>query len=123
MSDRVAVALPDGRWLALDREAFSAALAAGAEMMAAHAPSPTASTTGPLLVSAEEMARLTDTSPSWWDSAARELDCPCVFIGRVRRFKVADCLSWLEDVQERAADGQPLKCGAAPRARARQSVG
>ena len=33
MSDRIAVALPDGRWLALDRESFAAALAAGAELM------------------------------------------------------------------------------------------
>jgi hypothetical protein len=118
MSTDICVPLSDGRWLALDRAAFAAALAAGAALMAAHTPSRAAATAEPLLVSAEEMARLTDTAASWWDSAARELDCPCVFIGRVRRFKVADCLAWLEEVQERTAGGHPLKCGAAPRARA-----
>ena len=118
MADRILVAMPDGRWLALDRETFAAALAAGAEMMAASAPSPATSTAAPLFVNAEEMARLTDTAPSWWEAAARDLDCPSVFIGRVRRFKVSDCLLWLEDVQERAPDGRALRCAAAPRARA-----
>ena len=42
MADRICVALPDGRWLALDRESFAAALAAGAELMTA--PSPAAAT-------------------------------------------------------------------------------
>jgi hypothetical protein len=118
MSDRIAVPLADGRWLALDPETFAAALAAGAEMMASAAPSPAKSTAAPLFVNAEEMARLTDTAASWWEAAARDLDCPSVFIGRVRRFKVSDCLLWLEDVQERAPDGRALKCAAAPRARA-----
>ncbi|HLN50185.1 MAG TPA: hypothetical protein VK251_11850 [Steroidobacteraceae bacterium] len=116
MSNLICVALPDGRWLALDREVFAAALAAGAEVMA-RPPSPTASTE-PLFVDAAEMGRLTDTAASWWESAARDLDCPSLFVGRVRRFKVAECLVWLESVQERAVDGRALKCGAAPRARA-----
>jgi len=116
MSDRILVALPDGRWLALDRATFAAALTAGAELMTA--PEPAAAPTAPLFVDAAEMARLTDTAASWWESAARDLDCPSVFVGRVRRFKVSDCLAWLESVQERAVDGRALKCGAAPRARA-----
>lgn len=118
MTDRVLIPLAGVGTLALEREVFAAALAAGAELMATSAPSPATSTVAPLFVNAEEIARLTDTAPSWWESAARDLDCPSVFIGRVRRFKVADCLSWLEDVQERAPDGRALKCAAAPRARA-----
>jgi len=115
VADRIVVPLADGRWLALNREMFAAALAAGAELMAA--PSPTTSPAEPLFVDAAEMARLTDTAASWWESAARDLDCPSVFVGRVRRFRVADCLRWLESVQERSVDGRALKCGAAPRAR------
>jgi hypothetical protein len=118
MSDRIVIPVPGVGVLALDREAFAAALAAGAEMMAASAPSPATRTAAPLYVNAEEMARLTDTAPSWWEASARDLDCPSVFIGRVRRFKVSDCLLWLEDMQERAPDGRALRCAAAPRARA-----
>jgi hypothetical protein len=118
MTDRICVALPDGRWLALERETFAAALAAGAELVAASAPFPAASSAEPLFVDAAEMGRLTDTAASWWEAAARDLDCPSLFVGRVRRFKVAECLAWLENVQERAVDGRALKCGAAPRARA-----
>ena len=40
MTDRILVALPDGRWLALDHETFAAVLEAGAELMAPSAPSP-----------------------------------------------------------------------------------
>lgn len=118
MADRVLIPVPGVGTLALDRETFAAALAAGAELMASAAPSPAASPAAPLFVDAAEMGRLTDTAPSWWEAAARDLDCPSVFVGRVRRFKVSDCLLWLEDVQERAPDGRALKCAAAPRARA-----
>jgi hypothetical protein len=116
MADRrILVPLADGRWLSLDKETFAAALAAGAEQMAA--PSPAAAPAAPLFVDAAEMGRLTDTGASWWESAARDLDCPSVFVGRVRRFKVADCLVWLESVQERDGNGHARRCGAAPRAR------
>ncbi|MGB9331500.1 MAG: hypothetical protein WCB10_12095 [Steroidobacteraceae bacterium] len=119
MSERVvAVPLPDGRWLALSREAFAEALAAGAELLAAQARSPDAMSAEPLLVDAAQMAKLTSTAPSWWEAAARDLDCPSVFVGRVRRFKVSDCLAWLETVQERDTNGHARRCGAAPRARA-----
>lgn len=37
MSDRVLIALPDGRWLALGADLFESALRAGAEAIAAHA--------------------------------------------------------------------------------------
>jgi hypothetical protein len=115
----VLIPLPGIGTLALSRDAFTEALVAGAELVAAQSPSSLASTTAePLFVDAAGLAKLTSTAPSWWESAARDLDCPSVFVGRVRRFKVADALAWLESVQERSVDGQVLKCGAAPRARA-----
>lgn len=114
--DRVFVVVPGLGVLVLSRDVYEAALSEGRALNAA--PGASAATTEPLLVDAEEMARLTSTAASWWESAARELDCPSVFVGRVRRFKVADCLSWLETVQERNTNGHARRCGAAPRARA-----
>lgn len=116
MANRILVPLPNGQWLALDRASFDAALAAGAKLMAV--PSPTTINAEPLFVDSVEMGRLTDTAASWWEAAARNLDCPSVMVGNRRRFKVADCLVWLETVQERSPDGRALACGAAPRARA-----
>lgn len=116
MSKLVCIALPDGRWIALDQATFAAALAAGAEVMAS--PSPIVPTTTPLFVDAAEMGRITGTAASWWEAAARNLDCPCLFVGQSRRFKVAEALAWLERVQERSVDGRAVRCGAAPRANA-----
>jgi hypothetical protein len=116
MGDRVLIPLPGVGTLALSGEAYRDGLAEGAKLCAAPATS-TAATDEPLFVDAEKLAQLTSTSASWWESAARDLDCPSLFVGRVRRFKVRDALAWLERVQERSADGRALKCGAAPRAR------
>lgn len=117
MSDRVLIPLPGIGTLALSREAFAEALAAGGDLSGALS-APAASSDEPLLVDAAQLGRLTSTAPSWWESAARDLDCPSVFVGRVRRFKVADALAWLETVQERDDNGHARRCGAAPRARA-----
>lgn len=116
MADRVLIPLPGVGTLALTREEYEAGLAAGRELSGAPAPSlePTAH---PLFVDATEIARLTNTAVSWWESAARESDCPSLFIGKVRRFKVAECLHWLEQVQERDGAGRSRRCGAVPRGR------
>jgi hypothetical protein len=116
MADRVLIPLAGVGTLVLSGDAYRDGLAEGAKVHAGAAPS-TALAEGPLLVDADELARLTSTSASWWESAARDLDCPSLFVGRVRRFKVVDCLRWLESVQERSTDGRALRCGAAPRAR------
>jgi hypothetical protein len=117
MSDRISICLPDGRWLSMTREVFNQALADGQSLCARPAP-PKPLNDAPLLVSAEELARLTSTAPSWWEAAARDLDCPALMVGNRRRFKVADCLSWLEQMQERDGAGRIRGCAAAPRARA-----
>jgi hypothetical protein len=116
VADRVLIPLPSIGVLALSGDAYRDALAEGAKACAAPTPS-AGPTEEPLLVDAEKLAQLTSTSASWWESAARDLDCPSLFVGRVRRFKVRDALAWLESVQERSTDGRALKCGAAPRAR------
>ncbi|MDB6011752.1 MAG: hypothetical protein JWL65_4002 [Gammaproteobacteria bacterium] len=117
MPDRILIPLPGIGTLAQDGESYRAALAAGAELTVAPTPSPSG-TAAPPFVDAAEMGRLTNTATSWWESAARESDCPSVFVGKVRRFKVAACLKGLETVQERDGTGRARRCGAAPRARA-----
>ena len=121
MPDRplVLVPLPDGRWLGLDAEAFEAALAAGTSLSPTAAKASKVESNGGhvLLVDAEEMGRLTSTSASWWEAAARDSDCPALFVGKVRRFNVRECLEWLARIQERDANGRSRRCAAAPRAR------
>jgi hypothetical protein len=116
VTDRVV--LPFGpELLVLTAEEFAAARQRGRELTqqpSSSCPGPAA----PVLVGAEELGRMTSTAASWWESAARDLDCPSTFVGNRRRFRVADCLAWLESAQERNVGGKAVRCGAAPRARA-----
>jgi len=84
----ICVALPDGRWLALDRETFAAALVAGAEMMAADAPSPAAATE-PLL-DADQAAAQMSLSARWLEDSARAGIIPHIKLGRFIRFRVSE---------------------------------
>jgi hypothetical protein len=63
-------------------------------------PSSQIKTEQPMLVDAAKVRELTSTSASWWEAAARDSDCPSIFVGKYRQFSVADCLSWLAKVQE-----------------------
>jgi excisionase family DNA binding protein len=86
VADRICVALPDGRWLALDRETFDAALAAGAEVMTA-APCFEMTLASEPLLDAEELAAALHVPVTWVEQAARELRIPSMEFGRWRRFK------------------------------------
>ena len=116
MVDRVIVPVPGIGTLALSVDAYQQALAEGALLCASPAPA-AAATDEVLLVSSEEIARRTDTAASWWESAARDSDCPSLFVGRVRRFDVKACMRWLTDSQERDGAGRVRRCAVAPRAR------
>ena len=87
-SGRVLVPLPDGRWLALTREAFGEALAAGAEVIAAPTRSAVAQPdhSEPLLEAAE-LAEVLKLPETWLVQAAKEQRIPSVQAGRWRRFK------------------------------------
>lgn len=87
MSDRVLLPLPDGRWLALSRQAFEAALAEGAAALSA-----TAAPGEPEepLLEAEELAKALKLPVTWLEQAARERRIPCVEAGRWRRFRRSD---------------------------------
>lgn len=110
MTDRVIIPIAGVGTLVLDADAYQAALQ----------PLSTASSQigaeQPLLVDAAELGELTRTSASWWEAAARDSDCPCIFVGKYRRFSLDDCLSWLAKVQERDGAGRVRRCGATPRA-------
>jgi len=89
MSDRVLVALPDGRWLALSREAFEAALAAGSEAMAVSVPCSVAQAHEPLL-DAEQAASQLGVTARWLEDSARAGIVPHHKLGRFIRFRASD---------------------------------
>lgn len=88
MSDRITVPLPDGRWLALDRDVFDAALAAGAEI-ATRTPSPGAPGVEPLL-DAEQAALQLNVTARWLEDSARAGIIPHHKLGRFLRFRVSE---------------------------------
>jgi excisionase family DNA binding protein len=88
MADRVLIALPDGRWLALSPEAFHEALAAGAALSVAPATSsPDLASAAEQLLEAEELATVLKLPVTWLEQAAREQRIPSIQAGRWRRFK------------------------------------
>jgi hypothetical protein len=87
MADRVLIPLTDGRWLALDRETFAAALAAGTELMAA--PSPAAGPAEPL-VDADQAGAQLNVTARWLEASARAGIIPHVKLGRFIRFRVSE---------------------------------
>ena len=110
MTDRVLVPIAGVGTLILDADAYQVAL------QPVSMPSTPVEAAEPLLVDAAKLGELTSTSASWWEAAARESDCPSIFVGKCRRFSVTECLSWLSKVQERDGAGRARRCGAAPRA-------
>jgi hypothetical protein len=72
-SNHVLVALPDGRWLALDREVCEAALIAGARYMPASAPSSANTAIEPLLDAAQAAALFGVTTRLVEDLARAEI--------------------------------------------------
>jgi hypothetical protein len=109
MADRVIIPIAGLGTLVLDFEVYQAALQPFV------APSFQVKPDQGLLVDAAKLGELTSTAASWWEAAARNSDCPSIFVGKCRRFSVADCLSWLASVQERDETGRVRRCGAAPR--------
>jgi hypothetical protein len=88
MAERVLIALPDGRWLALEREVFDAALEAGAEL-AGGTPRAAAATPEPL-VDAEHAATALGVTARWLEDCARAGIVPHHKLGRFIRFRVSD---------------------------------
>lgn len=85
------VLIPFGQeYLALDREAFDAALQRARELLPS-TPSPSQDTTE--VLTAEEMERRTNVPASWFLEAARQEKIPCIRFGKYPRFVFSDVLA------------------------------
>jgi len=91
MSDRVLIVLPAVGTLVLERTAYEAALAEGARLSAAPAPSP--AVTSPKLMSAEDMEGATGVPASWFATQARERRIPFTKLGRYVRFSYEEVIT------------------------------
>lgn len=85
MADCVLIPLPGLGTLALERAAFTAALAAGAALCAAPA-SQDAVSQEPL-IEAKELAKLLNVKLTWVEQAARDKRIPSYAVGRWPRFR------------------------------------
>jgi hypothetical protein len=93
MSKRIALCLPDGRWLALDREVFEAGLTQGAELEPPKSRS--IAPAGPRLLTSEQLGDRLNIPATWLEEAARRDEIPCVRIGKYVRFDIDEVLSCL----------------------------
>ena len=87
MSDRIAIPLPDGRWLTLSADAFASALAEG-NALAAPCSAPGAS--GEPLCDAEHAAEQLGVTARWLEDCARAGIVPHHKFGRVTRYRVSE---------------------------------
>jgi excisionase family DNA binding protein len=83
VADRVLIPLPGIGTLALDGEAYQAALAEGAKLSAA----PASPAIGEPLMEAEQLAGLLNVPVTWLEVAARQGRIPSLEFGRWRRFR------------------------------------
>lgn len=86
MTERVLIPLPGVGTLALDEEAYRAALALGERLSPGGRRDADADPNEPCL-EAEELAKLLKVPVSWVEQAARENRIPSLQFGRWRRFK------------------------------------
>jgi hypothetical protein len=90
--DRVLVPLPDGRWLAMDRDVFEAALIAGAEATIGVPGGPPSSAGSPVepLLDARQAAEKLSVTARILDDYARAGIAPHYKLGRYLRFRVSE---------------------------------
>ena len=88
MTDRVLVPLSDGRWLALDPDAFARALRDGEQVIppARSSASESTPTDARALLTSQQMEERTGVPASWWLKQARERRIPHQLFGKYPRF-------------------------------------
>jgi hypothetical protein len=110
MTDKIALPLPDGRWLVLDRATFDAALAEGAALMSQQATSSlTNSPATEPLIDAAAAEKLTGVPRSWFAEAARKGSIPTVWLGRYPRFRMSALIEALECRENRRTPMQGVR--------------
>jgi excisionase family DNA binding protein len=99
MSTRIALPLPDGRWLALTAEQLEEALRLGAETIGGPArPGEALSGAEPLL-DAAELAKALRVPQTWLEQATREKKIPCLRFGRWIRYRRAEVESAISQIR------------------------
>jgi excisionase family DNA binding protein len=93
MVDRVLIPIPGGRWLALDRDSFEAALAAGSEISPPLAQPSAVSV--PRLLTSEQLSAELNVPATWIEEAARRGELPAVRVGKYVRFALSEVLGSL----------------------------
>lgn len=86
MTNRIAIPLPDRRWLVLDEPTFRAALAAGDEFVPNTSREPACRAERRELLTAVEAGRLLGVDASWLLLRARRREIPYVKLGKYLRF-------------------------------------
>lgn len=90
MADRLVIALPDGRWLVLDREQFEAGLAAGVAF--ARPSGGAVAATVDELLDAKQIAQRLKLPTNWIAEATRQGRIPCVKFGRYARYSLGEVI-------------------------------
>jgi hypothetical protein len=94
---QVLIALPDGSWIALEREAFDAALAAGAEAMRKRPGEGDAGVRSDAQwLTADEISQRTSIDASWFLARARLNEIPHIRAGKYVRFDINAVTPYLE---------------------------
>jgi hypothetical protein len=95
-TDRFLIPLPDGRWLALKRDALQAALTEGASVIQPSIEADESQVPAiRRLLTANEIGALTNLDASWFLSRARLNEIPHVRLGKYVRFDPATVLAHL----------------------------
>jgi excisionase family DNA binding protein len=98
VTEVVAVPLVDGRWIALERAEFTAALRRAQELGLTLATQPFVATpTEQPLVTSREMAALLGVHDTTVEGYARTGKIPSVRLGKVLRFRPADVVAALRE--------------------------
>jgi excisionase family DNA binding protein len=92
VSDRIALPLPDGRWIALTpetlREGLDAARGFGLESNAA--PVVPANGVAERWLTSEELGELTSVHSTTWESKAKSGEVPHLRVGKSLRFRLSE---------------------------------
>lgn len=90
MTETILVPLPDGSWLALDRELLDRALLRGAEVMGRPAAPAVPQSADEHLLDAAGLATCLNVPVTWIEQSARDGRIPSVRVGRRVRFRRTD---------------------------------
>jgi excisionase family DNA binding protein len=105
LADIVIIPLPGIGTLALDRDAYEAALAAGASLVRPATSSRTTNADG--LLTAEQVAERLSLPQSWIEEATRQGRLPCHEFGRYKRYSLPAVIDAAKHARRNGLDYEP----------------